>query len=470
MSLDSVNNYFRKYSAHQEIGSFHHVHRTSFGNYSFVCADATLTPGPKRPYNFFGILNQSQVQVLDSFRLQSLSSNQSIWFGHYTTSTIVSPAPGVRTLMRSALAYLCGHLHTLGGLVPVLHSRHPQGTLELELGDWMDNRRFRVVALDHDLLSFSDVTFDLWPVVVITNPKDAQYVHPGLEPLERIGKSTHIRLLVFSDVPVSSVLVRVDGKDLGPARSAQGPLYVLQWDPSLYSTGLHTISITAQDSSGRSVVKQQHFSLEDNLTLSFGFVQSFILLTDHHVLGKVAFAVTVLLNVGALLLFRRTRFTGVQPKGLVSSCCSSLQLLSQRNWFYYSLLLFNLSTAFGPWFVGEMIDGHSGACFSFGVVIDGHFLEGSLTYVVGVIQMLFYNMPLTLYLCWTLHHRCSGLRPPSLRPPSLPGSVCGHVTMLLLLCWQLHSCYFLLETYGLTALLLSPTRTWALGLGFCSSA
>lgn len=42
---------------------------------------------------------------------------------------------------RSAVAYLCGHLHTLGGLMPVLHSRHPHGTLELELGDWMDNRR-----------------------------------------------------------------------------------------------------------------------------------------------------------------------------------------------------------------------------------------------------------------------------------------------------------------------------------------
>ena len=41
----------------------------------------------------------------------------------------------------------------------------------------------------------------------------------------------------------------------------------------------------------------------------------------------------------------------------------------------------------GPWFVGELIDGHSGACFAFGVVIDGHFLEGSLTYVVGVIQV-----------------------------------------------------------------------------------
>ncbi|CAF87409.1 unnamed protein product, partial [Tetraodon nigroviridis] len=80
-----------------------------------------------------------------------------------------------------------------------------------------------------------------------------------------------------------------------------------------------------------------------------------------------------------------------------------------------------------PWFIGELIDGHKGACFAFGVFVDGHYLEGSLTYVVGVIQvrkptgcfpaahflplnlplfqMLFFNMPLTAYLCWSVHHR-----------------------------------------------------------------
>lgn len=474
MSLDSVNNYFRKYSANQKVGSFHYVHRTSFGNYSFVCADATLTPGPKRPYNFFGILNQTQMDLLDAFRLESLSSNQSIWFGHYTTSTIVSPAPGVRQLMRSAVAYLCGHLHTLGGLMPVLHSRHPQGTLELELGDWMDNRRYRVLAVDHDLLSFSDLTFEKWPAVIITNPKDAQYLHPGAEPLGRIHKSTHIRVLAFSDAPVSSVLVQVDGQDLGRARPAGGgPLFVLQWDPSLYLTGVHTISVTVQDAAGRSMVKQQLFSLEHDLTPSFGFVQSFILLTDHYVLGRVAFAFAVLLNIGGLMLFRwRTFYSG---RGVFSKACASLQLVSKMNMFYYSLLIFNLCTAFGPWFIGEMIDGHSGACFAFGVVIDGHFLEGSLTYVVGVVQMLFFNMPLTSYLCWSLHHRCCGhsfrshLRLSALPRPPGPCSRCGtlavHLFMLLLLCWQAQSCYFLLETYGPMAFVLSPVRTWALAMG-----
>lgn len=55
--------------------------------------------------------------------------------------------------------------------------------------------RYRVLAIDHDMLSFSDLRFEQWPAVLITNPKDAQYLHPGMEPLGRIRRSTHIRLL-----------------------------------------------------------------------------------------------------------------------------------------------------------------------------------------------------------------------------------------------------------------------------------
>lgn len=63
----------------------------------------------------------------------------------------------------------------------------------------------------------------------------------------------------------------------------------------------------SQDSAGRSTVREQHFTLEDDLTPSFGFVQSFILLTDHYILGRVAFIFMMLLNVGVLLAFRFLR-------------------------------------------------------------------------------------------------------------------------------------------------------------------
>ena len=43
-------------------------------------------------------------------------------------------------LFRGSLAYICGHLHTLGGLVPRMYGRPVEGHLELEVGDWKENR------------------------------------------------------------------------------------------------------------------------------------------------------------------------------------------------------------------------------------------------------------------------------------------------------------------------------------------
>ena len=53
--------------------------------------------------------------------------------------------------------------------------------------------RYRIFAIDHGFLSFVDVRFEKWPVVLITNPKDAQFFIPDHEPIHRIKRSTHIR-------------------------------------------------------------------------------------------------------------------------------------------------------------------------------------------------------------------------------------------------------------------------------------
>ena len=52
---------------------------------------------------------------------------------------------------------------------------------------------YRVLAIDHDIFSFVDVRLNTWPIILITNPKDAHYVMPPHEPLGRMRKSTHIR-------------------------------------------------------------------------------------------------------------------------------------------------------------------------------------------------------------------------------------------------------------------------------------
>lgn len=58
------------------------------------------------------------------------------------------------------------------------------------------------------------------------------------------------RILVFSAAPVTAVYVSVDGELLGKAVCVGGPLYVLHWDPKLYSTELHTITVKAEVNEG----------------------------------------------------------------------------------------------------------------------------------------------------------------------------------------------------------------------------
>ncbi|KAM5235568.1 transmembrane protein 62 isoform 2-T2 [Ctenodactylus gundi] len=426
-SRESINNYYRKYSAMRRDGSFRYVHSAPFGNYSFISVDATRSPGPKRPFNFFGILDEKQMKELLLLAKESSQSNHTIWFGHFTTSTILSPSPGIQSIMSSATAYLCGHLHMLGGLMPVLHTRHVQGTLELELGDWKDNRRYRIFAFDHDLFSFADLVFGRWPVVLITNPKPLLYSCGKHEPLERLLHSTHIRVLAFSLSSIASVTVRIDGAHLGQAVHLSGPIFVLKWNPRNYVNGTHNIEVVVQDSAGRSQSAHHVFSVQENIHLTFDPLASFILLTDHCILARVLFVLIVLIQLATLITFRLL-------------VCPQLK---------------------GPWFFGEIIDGKLGCCFSFGIFVNGHFLQGGMTFVVGILQLVFFNIPLMAYLCWSLLQRCFGHNFRShLRKGKYLKIIPVHLLMLLLYTWQVYSCYFLHMTYGTLALLVSPLRTW----------
>lgn len=52
---------------------------------------------------------------------------------------------------------------------------------------------YRLLAVDHGLVSFVDVTLNSWPVVLITNPKNALFLAEGHEPTSLIQHSTHVR-------------------------------------------------------------------------------------------------------------------------------------------------------------------------------------------------------------------------------------------------------------------------------------
>uniref|UniRef100_UPI00358DDDE6 transmembrane protein 62-like isoform X6 n=1 Tax=Myxine glutinosa TaxID=7769 RepID=UPI00358DDDE6 len=304
-SLSSITNYYRRYSAYKQDGSFLYVHRTQYGNYSFLCVDATIVPGPKRPFNFFGILDQAKMDELIRLSKQTAQTNHTIWFGHYPTSTILSPSSSLRRLMSSGTAYLCGHLHTLGGIVPTMYARHASGLLELELGDWKTNRRFRIMAFDHDLITFADSKLGNWPLVLVTNPKPAHLILPDREPLARIACSTHIRILAFSSSPVKSVIVKINRMFLGNASHVEGPLYVLPWVPSNYDADhLHHISVTVTDAEGRVNMNVQEFVLSGVARDSFSTLSTFFLLVNMQQLGQWGFILCVLFSLLPLVAVR----------------------------------------------------------------------------------------------------------------------------------------------------------------------
>lgn len=62
-----------------------------------------------------------------------------------------------------------------------MYTRHDEGFLELELGDWMKNRIYRLGAIDHGLFTFIDTKHNEWPVVLITNPKNVLFNNPERE-------------------------------------------------------------------------------------------------------------------------------------------------------------------------------------------------------------------------------------------------------------------------------------------------
>lgn len=76
---------------------------------------------------------------------KAAGNNYTIWFAHYPTSCIISPGDEntpIRDIVSredESFAYLSGHLHTLGGIVPHMYAIQ-KGFLELELGDWKENR------------------------------------------------------------------------------------------------------------------------------------------------------------------------------------------------------------------------------------------------------------------------------------------------------------------------------------------
>lgn len=70
---NSSLNYYRKYSEQGKIHPRSYLYQISHGNdlYSFMAVDACLDPGPRRPFNFVGMLNIQEANHIKELMQQT---------------------------------------------------------------------------------------------------------------------------------------------------------------------------------------------------------------------------------------------------------------------------------------------------------------------------------------------------------------------------------------------------------------
>ncbi|XP_020604256.1 transmembrane protein 62-like [Orbicella faveolata] len=102
-SLTSDENFFKDYSssgldARRGSMPYQYIYSTKFGSYAFNGIDLNPNPGPRRPFNFFGHVDQDRINEMERLADASKSFNMTIWFGHHPFS--VTTTPYVRKILR----------------------------------------------------------------------------------------------------------------------------------------------------------------------------------------------------------------------------------------------------------------------------------------------------------------------------------------------------------------------------------
>ena len=447
-----ISNTFKTHSVMGEkklLGSYKYVHETKFGLYSFIGIDACPEPGLKRPFNFYGTLNERDITALRLMARSTVNHNYTLWFTHYPTTALslnynTALKPAIEST--NTLAYLCGHLHHLGGISYTMYTRRPEGHLELELADWKVNRRYRIMAIDHDLLSFTDTSYMKWPVILVTNPKELSLSAPLVEPLSRMVYSTHIRLLIFSPHNIDRVFAKVDGIRLKDEGShINGPLFTILWDPSCYTNGVHTLNVEVHSVGEISVVTTS-FSFDQRIPI-YSIISNFILLSHlPSILFYLFFFVWGIFILSILVsLFIPETFGSYVHCLYLTKSMKSIQMLK------ITLLMANFYMVIGPWCVGVVNSYYSLAIlYLYGVQLPNDYIEFYYMYGIALEQLLTFNIP------------CTGLIMLIAHSSNANYVIFYHLFFSVLVMNHFKRCYHFYRWLGFVGVLLNPTTVWTM--------
>lgn len=133
-------------------------------------------------------------------------------------------------------------------------------------------------------------------------------------------------------------------------------------------------------------------------------------------------------------------------------------VLSKIDRVFYPIVLYAMYLPFGPWAIGQLIDGYTGTVFAWGIIIKGAFLPEPFTYMYGSVQLVFVNIPLVLVLAYSLENRLYNHNIRGVR------RLLKNMPFVLMLSIQMLLAYFFWLEYGTMSFLFGPLRTWSVVL------
>ena len=469
LSRSSQQNYFANYSVMGRQGhlkSYNKKFRSRGQKFNVVAVDATFELGMNFPFNFVGFLNEQDQEILNQIVHDIDEDEIPIFFGHYPTS-VVKQSGYLRSLISHGLVYLSGHLHDLAFFKMYnMYSFHRNTDLELELVDWKYHRKFRLLAVHHGKLSFVDVKFGDWPIVLVTYPKDTRIMMESKENYTDYH-SDAISVLVFNITKLDKVEVSVDGGEaLEARRQGSGPLYqVTAWDWRKFSAGVHDLSVTVVSADGAEKTVSQQFSLNPaEAKLLNNGLPNFVLRSSFTTLFQTLYLLTLLFNimlaVGLKVVYHlaHTGRLSVRLRQIFLKCCRfclfrKFVLVTSCDVIFYSLLGYVLYMAVGPWVIGSLVEGNTGAVFAWGVIVNRQLVEVQVPFAYYFLHCAIVHPVMVLVIGQILDYR-NGLQ-----------GYLGHIVittlLLLMTAFSLFTSVTFWLEYGVLGFILGPLKTWS---------
>ena len=478
LNRNSSENFYAKYSSMGPQG-FLNSYKVSLASrgqkFNIIAVDATWAVGMNYPFNFVGYIDQTEQSSLDGLVSSLKSDEVSIMFGHYPTS-VVAQFDYVRSLISRGLVYLSGHLHDLALFrMYQMYSFHDKDNLELELVDWKNNRKFRILAVDNGKLSFTDVKFDDWPIALVTYPKDTKFMMPSKENYSHYEENT-IKVLVFHKINISKVIIGIDMETEVEASAVDGgPLYVLPWDAGKFKKGAHRITVKVVDEN--EIVKefQQDFTLNPEEADKFSNVMSdFVLKSSFSKLFHWLYGLTLFFNLAipsamavTIYLSQSGKLSSTSRRHIqkFSNCClvRKLMLVTGHSVICASLIIFVIYMAVGPWVVGSLVEGRTGAVFAWGVVVDSTLVHSQVPFAYYFVHFGLIHPVVVLAIGHLLDFKYGQMM-------DVGGGTgnCGimrhvaiSVSLLLMMAFSVFLSLSFWHQFGSLGFLLGPLKTWS---------